>query len=548
MSHDVSALSHLKQRPQLAAALLSAVIALVAISAALATLDPAGAGPGVTVDEFYDAAAGKRLVHAWQTEGWAFFARDRIEKNFDPLTRHPPLGRWLLGWTHALLDPDPQQPESVQLVAARVAPVLAYGVLIFCVGCYAGRQLGPVGAAVAAWAVAIIPNLFGHAHFATLDTFTALFAFLTIQSLVGALEAHRWWRFALAGVVWGMALLTKYHGLILIAPVTVVLFGTLGWRAWKPWLIWCVTAGVVFYAGWPWLWLAPVAHLREYLSSATQRAPLHVFYWGHVWNDVVVPWHYPWVMLLVTLPTGLLLLAGIGVWVQRAELVRNPRWALPALGSLAYLVVFSWPGVPVYDGVRLFLAVYAWIALFVAAGAVALYHKLASQLHAPRIAAGALAIFLLLQAYPVVAYRPFWLSHYNLALGGLRGAERLGFEVTYWGDTVTHDLLDPLARAIPGQQAIYLPNLAPFHATAVAIASPALSDAGVSLVGVDQYEAGGRAAGLVVFHRRADLPDLATRFPGAELIAETTHRGVWLARAFRLSVPMSKGAVEPVEK
>src|SRR5207237_6228702 len=69
---------------------------------------------------------------------------------------------------------------------------------------------------------------------------------------------------------------------------------------------------------------------------------------------------------------------------------------------------------------------------------------------------------LLAQGYGVVALHPFGLSYYNLLVGGLPGAERLGLELTYWGDAVDRTLLDGLARrARPGQTAALVPTLHP---------------------------------------------------------------------------------------
>ena len=55
------------------------------------------------------------------------------------------------------------------------------------------------------------------------------------------------------------------------------------------------------------------------------------------------------------------------------------------------------------------------------------------------------------QGYGVVALHPFGLSYYNVLVGGLPGAERLGLELTYWGDAVDPVLLDRLARRAPAR-------------------------------------------------------------------------------------------------
>ena len=80
-----------------------------------------------------------------------------------------------------------------------------------------------------------------------------------------------------------------------------------------------------------------------------------------------------------------------------------------------------------------------------------------------------------LQGLGLVIYSPCHLSYYNLLVGGLAGAERLGFEVTYWGDTVREPMLAEAARLSPDGQILFAPNLAPFQVPAVEMCSPALA-------------------------------------------------------------------------
>ena len=66
----------------------------------------------------------------------------------------------------------------------------------------------------------------------------------------------------------------------------------------------------------------------------------------------------------------------------------------------------------------------------------------------------------------MVAFHPFGLSYYNALVGGLPGAERLGLELTYWGDAVDGVLLDRLAReAAPDAPAALAPTLYPGQGT-----------------------------------------------------------------------------------
>jgi hypothetical protein len=280
------------------------------------------------------------------------------------------------------------------------------------------------------------------------------------------------------------------------------------------------------------------------LATATERQVLHVFYLSRSWPDIDAPWHYPWVMFVATLPLGLLALGLAGVWGGGRRWWRDPRLSLVAISFLFVLAVFSYPGTPVYDGVRLFLVVFPLWAFAVGVGANWIFNhpRLARWPRGVRIAA--LALLLAGQAVGIVAYHPFQLSYYCSLVGGLRGAERLGFETTYWGDSVTRELLEAAAHAAPGECVIYAPHLAPFQAAAVNATSPTLADAGVTLVGWDanRPDDARECRFAIVYRRRADLESVAPLIAGARVVAETSSHGVWLARLYELARPIAPPA------
>ena len=65
------------------------------------------------------------------------------------------------------------------------------------------------------------------------------------------------------------------------------------------------------------------------------------------------------------------------------------------------------------------------------------------------MAATVAACFLTGQAWGLVEVWPCFLSYYNVAVGGLRGAERCGLELDYWGEAVTRDLLEQIVQTVP---------------------------------------------------------------------------------------------------
>lgn len=524
--------------------------------AAMATLAPSGHGPGITCDELYHVATGKRLVMAWRHQGAAFFMPAQIAQNFawapDGPPVHPPLGNWILGWTHHLFDQAPDDAAAISIVAARFAPAIAFGLLVLVLGLWTARREGPMAGTVAAIATALAPRVFAHAHFAALDMITTFFFVAAILAILEAeIFRQRWRHFALAGIIWGLAMLTRLHGVLLLVPVGMWLMarivrqyridGTNGppiARRFVGLLVWAGAGLVTLFLGWPWLWLAPIAHLRQFVSTGVHRQAIHVFYAGQVWADYAVPWHYPLVLFIVTVPLGFLILGIAGLWAKQREREQAQGYGL-LVGALAWvLLVFAWPGVPVYDGARLFLMVFPLWAILAGVGAQWLWRHPAWKRSALPRRWIAMALFVASQALGIVLYHPCQLSHYNLLVAGLWGAERLGFEVTYWGDSVTESLLAEAARVAPGEPVVFGPSLAPFQAAGIAISSPAVANSGLRLVDWEANSAQPLEGGQLglFYHRKADLAHIPAAIWNLPPLAECQRQGVWLARLVRIEV------------
>jgi hypothetical protein len=141
-----------------------------------------------------------------------------------------------------------------------------------------------------------------------------------------------------------------------------------------------------------------------------------------------------------------------------------------------------------------------------------------------------LTLFLLAQSAGLLLHHPYNLSYYNLLVGGLPGAERLGLELAYWSESVDRPLLRKLsARMHPGDAAALAPTLAPGQgafATGRALAG--------RKVFLDDEEHAGIDADLVVYRRPAYWkPDVRRRVEHGAVVAESSRLGVWLARVIR---------------
>ncbi|MHC5544472.1 4-amino-4-deoxy-L-arabinose transferase, partial [Singulisphaera rosea] len=287
-----------------------------------------------------------------------------------------------------------------------------------------------------------MPRVFAHAHLGALDTFIAFFWTLALLASARALDAKRpSLAMAGAGILWGLALLTKIHAWFL--PPILLIWALARYRKlWvlPPFLAWSATGIATFALGWPWLWYHTGERLAAYWGTGVERTSIFVQYFGQVYADRDIPWHYPWFYFAATVPVGLHALGLLGLSQSWRERRTDPALLLPAGSIVFFLTLFS-TRVPVYDGERLFLMVFPLWALLIGRG----FHSAWQWTSSRRIARIGLLGFFVAQGAGTLTVHPFGLSYYNALVGGLRGAERLGLELTYWNDAVDPTLLARLA-------------------------------------------------------------------------------------------------------
>jgi hypothetical protein len=538
------------------------LIAAAAFAAIVVALDPTGDhpgffdGPGLTVDEGFNVGQGAQLADRFMAGDLAGFRK--IDAR---LPDHPPLGRIWIGLCHELaylIWPPVDLTVPYSITCARTGPAAAFAVLLVVVGVCAGRWYGRLAGAVTPLALVLMPRVFGHAHLAALETFVDLACTSAVLYLAAKwtspspssadaqpaapLNPDREWKrmliqTAIGGLLFGLALLTKVQAVLLPIPVALWALITLRWRALPRLALWGVTGGLVFLLFWPHLWDFPVAHVREYLGRTTDRATLYVWYLGQSLADRDVPWHYPWVMFLTTVPVGLHVAGFCGLFGPEKPAWRSPREGLLLVCLLFPLVVFSVPGVAVYDGERLFSQVFPLWALFIGRGAEALWHWLARRF-SNRLATISLAALLAAQGYGLWSMAPCWLSYYNLAAGGLPGAAKRGLEISYWGDGVTRELLARVAEIVPeNSQVAVAPTLHAAQWQELLLQTPALRQRNIELV-PDSDQDSKRPRYLLYFMRPEYLPEelRAGREPD-RILAAVRRQGVLLAALIERPVP-----------
>lgn len=534
------------------------VVSIATLVALLATLDPASfrpglpQGPGITIDESFNVQMGVYLVESLKGYGLGILHPQSVEEVFGNQAYnpdHPPLGRLWLGVFHEIsrtVAPVESGDNPFITIHARAGSAVAFALTVFLIGVFATHRWGALSGTTAAISLAVMPRLFGHAHLASLETFMGL---VWTTAILGTI--HIWNRRVssdlsdasdsdvevamkpeppgdkasfLVGFLIGLALLTKMQAILL--PPLIAVWALWHWRllAMRPLLVSGVSTALVFVIGWPWLWLDLPGHLAEYFGRATGRVSLNVWYLGRVFKDVEVPWHYPWIMTLVTIPVGILLLAVVGFGRVGRRIFKDATSSLIVGSIIAPLMLFSLPGVAVYDGVRLFLVAFPGIALLAGKGVPAFYQALMKSKWPEKPILG---VVLTCQLAGIFSTTPYFLSYYNLVVGGAYVANRSGFESTYWGDSFTREFYRNLLKEVPDDSIIQVaPVLHQFQLAEIERQVPMLVSgqppngrqvwlvaAGNPLEpvrdGVASEAAGGASIDteyLAVFHRQADAP------------------------------------------
>jgi hypothetical protein len=506
------------------------VVAVCGGVAVVAALDPTGdhpdawGGPGLTVDESFNVMQGVSFADRLFALDLAGFRE--VDRR---LPDHPPLGRIWIGLCHEfafLVWPPADRKVHYSVTCARTASAIAFATLVFLVGYAAGRWYGTLGGIAAAVAMALMPRTFGHAHLAALETMVNLTTSGTILFLAASWGNEAGDPFVpresgsrntcfdrsplvttsvLGGVIFGLALLTKVQAVLLPIPIALWAIWHFRFRGVAAVAIWGVAGLIVFFAGWPYLWDAPGEHFLKYLGRTTDRAAIYVWYFGESIADRNVPWHYPWLMFLATVPVGLHALGVCGIWGGERRAWRNRREQIILACGLFPLCIFSIPGVAVYDGERLFSFVFPLWAVFMGRGACAVRNWVAHWLPARTSAVG-LSVFLALQSYGIWATAPCWLSYYNLCVGGLPGASRLGWETSYWGDGLTRRLLEATADHVPaGATVAVVPTLHPAQWNELRLQCPLLKEREIQLAPWGTPEAE-KADYLLLFVRPEYMP------------------------------------------
>ncbi|HEU0032394.1 MAG TPA: glycosyltransferase family 39 protein [Kofleriaceae bacterium] len=450
---------------------------------------------GIARDEVVYMQAGDHYADWWAQLGTRallvqkgvkdLVSKDGITRTFggpqptDNNREHPPLMKTLFGLSHRILSGGLGVDD---VTAYRLPAAVLHGLLVALVVFFVLEIWGLAEALVAALLVMTLPRALFHAGLACFDAPIMTLWFATVYAYWRCLNRKWPWQ---VGVVFGLALATKHTALLL--PFALGLhyliagFREQRWRGlilyrWRVIVSLAVIAPLVFLLVWPWLWIAPVQHVREWLAFHMNHVHYNFEYLGTNWNAPRFPWHVALVTTLYTVPVATLggAVVGTGVWIARRKTLdaRMPG-TLIALSLAASMGPFflgttpifgaekHWmpalPSICIAAGVGTVWAARTLFRLVPPGGQVNLWIQRAVFVVACGLVVGAGAV-------ETATAQPYALTWYNALAGGAPGGADRGMNRQFWGVSARGVLpvLEALPPPPPGQKlAVYWHDASP---------------------------------------------------------------------------------------
>ena len=335
----------------------------------------------------------------------------------------------LAAFVEAQLDDLPHLVGSM-----RLSPVLITALLMVGIFWLTRSLLGDGVALLGAALLAVDPFFVGHSRIVNGDAAAAGLMMLSFLAFAHLWRRPSWNHVFLAGVMGGLAALTKLPAPIIFAWLAILaLVSAVVERRWRFWLTALIAAGTVgavtFLLLFPAMWVAPMETLRLMYVDAFSVGELgeghDTFFLGQVSDDPGWLFYPVAITYRLTLPVmvGLLALV-VWPWFGRGKITPLQQKTLLALvGYLFFIWLVANASPKKLD--RYLMAVIPPLMLLAGFGLNWLIALMAGRLHRPTqgvIIIAATLLIIAAQLWPVIANYPYVLTFYNPLLGGFSGA------------------------------------------------------------------------------------------------------------------------------
>jgi hypothetical protein len=193
---------------------------------------------------------------------------------------------------------------------------------------------------------------------------------------------------------------------------------------------------------WPWMWDDPVGKMTTTMTFFKNVGVLMpVLYFGNVYQTGVnLPWQYPFSILFIQTPPGVLVLGVLGVFAVIWQVIKK-KDPIPLLFIIWFSIGigrFLVPGFLIYAKMRHLIDIIPAMFILAAYGVECL-----RKIHYKNIPVignfGNIAIVIIIihELFIVWQFFPYEPSYFNSFVGGTKTvAEKRWFDVEYWGASV----------------------------------------------------------------------------------------------------------------
>lgn len=337
-------------------------------------------------------------------------------------------------------------PDRVDVIAtlSRIPFWLAGAMIVWLIGSFAMRLMGPSAGVSSAIVASLSPNLIAHGRLATSDALGALGMLAAVYAIHIVVRHPHWKGWMGAGALGATAVLAKFTALLL-GPITAILLlvevrrRTVSRRqllhAVAPFLAGALAVLTVGYLGEPWLIFKGLSRIYQ------NTTPGYQFYLlGQVYDHPV--WYYYLAAAAIKTPLPTLVLLATGVWILRDRGEARDVLLYCAVPFTILMVVTAFDQANL--GLRRILPAYPFAFVFLGVTGLAGACRPCRHLHRALLVGCALV---------AVSIYPNHLTYFNVMAGGpSRGPYLMDDSNVDWGQNFpalsawqrTHHTHEPL--------------------------------------------------------------------------------------------------------
>jgi len=369
---------------------------------------------------------------------------------------HPPLRKLLSSLFKSVLSDKLHVLDDTR--GYRMSAIIYMFAVIFFLNYYLSVNYGFISGIIGILLFLSVPQIYYLANISSLDFPVMVMWFVTLTSMIMIKPSIK--QAIITGILTGLSLLTKFNAVFLIPVIMTFMIYTRKNNKIKvifnDLLLFSICSAFIFFLLWPWLWINPISNLISFIFKQGGHLGPMVWFMGKLYKNG--PWYYPFTVFLIATPTTVLLSYFIGFLysIYKGSIEEKFLFFNSFYPFFLLLVI---PAAK-YDGIRLFLPVYPYIAIIGAIGIVNLINRIKIMPKSTLY----IVTFIILGiniATGVIHSHPFQYTYYNELVGGAKGGKLLGFESEYWGSSYLNIL--PWMNKNKHNQFCVFPTTNPFY-------------------------------------------------------------------------------------